>query len=133
MVRSSASLDLKKRSDVEEGKIVPPPPQKKKKKRKKKENGNRKTCPKHFTYKAILRQTFFLRSQSEHFPFLGTHTTRAYKDMRSRTTFYIALGRLLMVDLGEDEDKFESFMAPITSKHFPTLALSVIIVTIFLA
>ena len=36
--------------------------------------------------------------------------------MRNRTTFYIALGRLLMVDLGEDEDKFESFMAPITSK-----------------
>ena len=54
--------------------------------------------------------------QSEHFPFLGTHATRAYKDMRSRTTFYIALGRLLMVDLGEDEEKFESFMAPITSK-----------------
>ena len=36
--------------------------------------------------------------------------------MRNRTTFYIALGRLLMVDLGEDEDKFESFMAPITSQ-----------------
>lgn len=51
---------------------------------------------------------------SEHFPFLGTHTSRPYKDMRSRTTFYIALGRLLMVDLGEDEDKFETFMAPIT-------------------
>lgn len=36
--------------------------------------------------------------------------------MRSRTTFYIALGRLLMVDLGEDDEKFESFMTPITSK-----------------
>ena len=36
--------------------------------------------------------------------------------MRSRTTFYIALGRLLMVDLGEDEDKFETFMTPITGE-----------------
>ena len=59
----------------------------------------------------------FIFFQSEHFPFLGTHTTRAYKDMRSRTTFYIALGRLLMVDLGEDDEKFESFMTPITSKN----------------
>ena len=62
--------------------------------------------------------TGVLYFQSEHFPFLGTHTSRPYKDMRSRTTFYIALGRLLMVDLGEDEDKFETFMAPITSKVF---------------
>ncbi|PFX28448.1 Exportin-7 [Stylophora pistillata] len=54
-------------------------------------------------------------SKSEHFPFLGTHASRAYKDMRSRTTFYVALGRLLMVDLGEDEEKFESFMSPITT------------------
>ncbi|XP_027043179.1 exportin-7-like [Pocillopora damicornis] len=52
---------------------------------------------------------------SEHFPFLGSHASRAYKDMRSRTTFYVALGRLLMVDLGEDEEKFESFMSPITT------------------
>lgn len=56
----------------------------------------------------------FLDLQSEHFPFLGIHASRPYKDMRNRTTFYIALGRLLMVDLGEDEDKFETFMAPIT-------------------
>ena len=35
--------------------------------------------------------------------------------MRFRTTFYLALGRLLMVDLGEDEEKFEQFMVPITS------------------
>ena len=59
---------------------------------------------------------FLFIFQSEHFPFLGTNTTRAYKDMRSRTTFYIALGRLLMVDLGEDDEKFESFLTPITSK-----------------
>ena len=28
--------------------------------------------------------------------------------------FYTSLGRLLMVDLGEDEEKFDSFMMPIT-------------------
>jgi exportin-7 len=35
--------------------------------------------------------------------------------MRCRTTFYTALGRLLMVDLGEDEERFESFMLPLTN------------------
>ena len=29
--------------------------------------------------------------------------------------FYTSLGRLLMVDLGEDEDKFDAFMLPLTS------------------
>jgi exportin-7 len=29
--------------------------------------------------------------------------------------FYTSLGRLLMVDLGEDEDKFEAFMIPLTT------------------
>ncbi|XP_017658131.1 ran-binding protein 17 [Nannospalax galili] len=45
---------------------------------------------------------------SEHFPFLGI------SDFRCRTTFYTALTRLLMVDLGEDEDEFENFMLPLT-------------------
>ncbi len=31
-----------------------------------------------------------------------------------RTMFYTSLGRLLMVDLGEDEEKFDAFMIPIT-------------------
>lgn len=35
--------------------------------------------------------------------------------MRSRSMFYTSLGRLLMVDLGEDEEKFYNFMTPITS------------------
>ena len=35
--------------------------------------------------------------------------------MRCRTTFYTALGRLLMVDLGEDEDQYEQFMLPLTA------------------
>ncbi|XP_033633482.1 exportin-7-like isoform X2 [Asterias rubens] len=59
---------------------------------------------------------FMLRNHtSEHFPFLGINGTFSVSDMRCRTTFYTALGRLLMVDLGEDEDRFESFMLPITS------------------
>ena len=53
--------------------------------------------------------------QSDHFPFLGINGTFSVSDMRCRTTFYTALGRLLMVDLGEDEDRFENFMVPITS------------------
>ncbi|KAK3095971.1 hypothetical protein FSP39_021507, partial [Pinctada imbricata] len=58
---------------------------------------------------------------SEHFPFLGINTSgRSLSDMRSRTTFYTALGRLLMVDLGEDEDKFDQFMIPLTNT-FETL------------
>lgn len=35
-------------------------------------------------------------------------------DMRCRSVFYTALGRLLLINLGEDEDKFEQFMMPLT-------------------
>lgn len=38
--------------------------------------------------------------QSEHFSFLGVNNQSNLSDMRCRTTFYTALGRLLMVDLG---------------------------------
>ena len=38
--------------------------------------------------------------------------------MRCRTTFYIALGRLLIVDLGEDEGKFQEFMMPLTGTPY---------------
>lgn len=40
-------------------------------------------------------------SQSEHFSFLGVNNQSNLSDMRCRTTFYTALGRLLMVDLGK--------------------------------
>ncbi|CAL4067523.1 unnamed protein product, partial [Meganyctiphanes norvegica] len=50
---------------------------------------------------------------SEHFPFLGVGVT--VQEMRSRTLFYTSLGRLLMVELGEDEEKFTQFMMPITN------------------
>jgi len=50
---------------------------------------------------------------SDHFPFLGAGV--AVKEMKCRTMFYISLGRLLMVELGEDDDKFQSFMAPLAA------------------
>lgn len=51
----------------------------------------------------------------EHFPFLGLNQN--VNDLRFRTIFYTALGRLLMVDLGEDEEKFHTFMVPLTGKQ----------------
>ncbi|XP_066147042.1 exportin-7 isoform X1 [Euwallacea fornicatus] len=50
---------------------------------------------------------------SEHFPFLGN--TVSVNEMRCRSMFYTSLGRLLMVDLGEDEDQFHNFMLPLTA------------------
>uniref|UniRef100_A0A8D8RPF3 Exportin-7 n=2 Tax=Cacopsylla melanoneura TaxID=428564 RepID=A0A8D8RPF3_9HEMI len=50
---------------------------------------------------------------SEHFPFLGNNVADV-SEMRCRSMFYTSLGRLLMVDLGEDEDRFETFMMPLT-------------------
>ncbi|CAJ0949288.1 unnamed protein product, partial [Ranitomeya imitator] len=52
---------------------------------------------------------------SEHFSFLGINSQSNLSDMRCRTTFYTALGRLLMVDLGEDEEQFSQFMMPLTA------------------
>ncbi|XP_076259646.1 ran-binding protein 16 isoform X2 [Rhynchophorus ferrugineus] len=50
---------------------------------------------------------------SEHFPFLGNSVS--YGEMRCRSMFYTSLGRLLMVDLGEDEETFHNFMLPLTA------------------
>ncbi|XP_044300171.1 ran-binding protein 17-like [Varanus komodoensis] len=58
---------------------------------------------------------------SKHFPFLGVNDNYGLSDLRCRTTFYTALTRLLMVELGEDEDEFENFMLPLTVS-FETLA-----------
>ena len=38
--------------------------------------------------------------------------------MRCRSMFYTSLGRLLMVDLGEDEEWFHGFMLPLTGTSF---------------
>ncbi|KAG1667827.1 Exportin-7 [Nymphon striatum] len=50
---------------------------------------------------------------SEHFPFLGN--TSQISDLRCRSSFYTSLGRLLMVELGEDDDRFHQFMIPLTA------------------
>nr|XP_021527902.1 ran-binding protein 17 [Aotus nancymaae] len=58
---------------------------------------------------------FMLKNHtSEHFPFLGISESYSLSDFRCRTTFYTVLTRLLMVELGEDEDEFENFMLPLT-------------------
>uniref|UniRef100_T1H8L6 Importin N-terminal domain-containing protein n=1 Tax=Rhodnius prolixus TaxID=13249 RepID=T1H8L6_RHOPR len=60
-----------------------------------------------------LSEVLGLNDESEHFPFLGNGV--AVAEMRCRSMFYTSLGRLLMVDLGEDEDRFSSFMLPLTN------------------
>ncbi|KPJ01317.1 Exportin-7 [Papilio xuthus] len=50
---------------------------------------------------------------AEHFPFLGISGVGP-SEMRCRTMLYTALGRLLMVELGEDEERFHAFMMPLT-------------------
>ncbi|NXW14049.1 RBP17 protein, partial [Circaetus pectoralis] len=62
----------------------------------------------HLTFHTLMFQ------QSKHFPFLGISDNYSLSDLRCRTVFYTALTRLLMVDLGEDEDEFENFMLPLT-------------------
>ncbi|ESO95104.1 hypothetical protein LOTGIDRAFT_160865 [Lottia gigantea] len=53
---------------------------------------------------------------SDHFPFLDINSSNSrIADMRCRTTFYTAIARLLLVDLGEDEEKFYQFMSPLTA------------------
>uniref|UniRef100_A0A8C5NK18 Exportin 7 n=1 Tax=Junco hyemalis TaxID=40217 RepID=A0A8C5NK18_JUNHY len=69
----------------------------------------------------LTHPIFFPFFQSEHFSFLGINNQSNLTDMRCRTTFYTALGRLLMVDLGEDEDQYEQFMLPLTAA-FETVA-----------
>ncbi|XP_069755026.1 ran-binding protein 17-like isoform X2 [Narcine bancroftii] len=66
---------------------------------------------------------FLLKNHTcEHFPFLGIdeHCHHGGAVLRCRTTFYTALTRLLLIDLGEDEDEFELFMLPLTAM-FETL------------
>lgn len=38
--------------------------------------------------------------------------------MRCRSMFYASLGRLLMVELGEDEERFHTFMLPLTGVNY---------------
>ncbi|NWQ80180.1 RBP17 protein, partial [Columbina picui] len=69
-----------------------------------------------FNLRFVEHLTFhtLLFPQSKHFPFLGSGGDCRLSDLRCRTVFYTALTRLLMVDLGEDEEEFENFMLPLT-------------------
>lgn len=55
---------------------------------------------------------------SEHFSFLGSNCILS--GSRCRSLFYTCLGRLLMVDLGEDVERFITFMSPLTSEYWLT-------------
>ncbi|XP_060809252.1 exportin-7-B [Amyelois transitella] len=63
-----------------------------------------------------LEETQFMLTHhtAEHFPFLGIVGVGT-SEMRCRTMLYTALGRLLMVELGEDEERFHAFMMPLTA------------------
>ena len=37
--------------------------------------------------------------------------------MKCRTTFYMALGRLLNLDFSDDDDTFDKFIRPLTSNY----------------
>ncbi|CAH8538524.1 unnamed protein product [Schistosoma rodhaini] len=54
----------------------------------------------------------------EYFPFLSPNTTMELSQSstisRLRTTFYASISRLLMVELGEDDEKFLNFVSPLT-------------------
>uniref|UniRef100_A0A2M4A7B9 Putative nuclear transport receptor ranbp16 importin beta superfamily n=1 Tax=Anopheles triannulatus TaxID=58253 RepID=A0A2M4A7B9_9DIPT len=55
---------------------------------------------------------FMLNNRTrEHFSFLGSGAIAA---SRCRSMFYTCLGRLLMIDLGEDAERFANFMMPLT-------------------
>ncbi|KAH1005287.1 hypothetical protein HUJ04_006300 [Dendroctonus ponderosae] len=67
------------------------------------------------------RVEFMLNNHtSEHFPFLSN--TAQVKEMKCRSLFYTALGRLLTVNLGEDEERFHNFLLPLTTS-FESLGL----------
>ena len=55
--------------------------------------------------------------QPENLPFLAVRDGSHGLNFRCRTTFYTALSRLLMIDLGEEDEKFVAFMTPIAGKR----------------
>ena len=52
-----------------------------------------------------------INTQPDHFPFLNV--AHSNLDLGCRTLFYVALARLLLVELGESEEKFERFISPL--------------------
>ena len=54
---------------------------------------------------------------SENFPFLGYSNQQVVKEMKCRTTFYMALGRLLNLDFSDDDDTFDKFIRPLSGNY----------------
>lgn len=73
----------------------------------------------------LINNMIFVLQQSEHFSFLGINNQSNLSDMRCRTTFYTALGRLLMVDLGTATHS----CAPNASRAPPPQFFVIIIIT----
>ena len=65
----------------------------------------------------IYCYSLLLFRQEQHFPFLGIQPNITFKAMRHRTLFYTAIGRFLMVDLGEDSESFIQFLLPLTCEY----------------
>ena len=55
---------------------------------------------------------------SENFPFLGYSNQQVVKEMKCRTTFYMALGRLLNLDFSDDDDTFDKFIRPLSGNYY---------------
>lgn len=47
---------------------------------------------------------------------MGFSNAQAIKEMKCRTTFYTALGRLLNLDFSDDDDTFDKFIRPLTNQ-----------------
>ena len=54
---------------------------------------------------------------SENFPFLGYNNPQVIKEIKCRTSFYTALGRLLNLDFNDDDDTFDRFIRPLSSNN----------------
>ena len=49
-------------------------------------------------------------------------------ELKCHTMFYLALGRLLLVELGEDEEKFDRFISPLISMCVCVVIVVVVVV-----
>ena len=61
----------------------------------------------------MLQNAFFYHFQAEHFPFLGLQASTVAK---SRSLFYTALARFLLVDSGDEEERFKAFILPLSGR-----------------
>ena len=62
----------------------------------------------------MFQNAFFYHFQAEHFPFLGLQANTVAK---SRSLFYTALARFLLVDSGDEEERFKAFILPLSGRE----------------